>query len=91
MHPEEYYSILRKHGNLHVYGEGWDALDFKSETKAFVKSQCSFKLSEARMLSLTSEKVGFKTTYAVEYSGVEIRCIVIVQHKCFSPNASDVS
>ena len=24
-------------------------------------------------------------------SGVEIRCIVIAQHKCFSPNASDVS
>ena len=25
------------------------------------------------------------------YSGVEIRYIVIAQHKCFSPNASDVS
>ena len=25
------------------------------------------------------------------HSGVEIRCIVIAQHKCFSPNASDVS
>ena len=24
-------------------------------------------------------------------AGVEIRCIVIAQHKCFSPNASDVS
>ena len=24
-------------------------------------------------------------------TGVEIRCIVIAQHKCFSPNASDVS
>ena len=27
----------------------------------------------------------------VAFAGVEIRCIVIAQHKCFSPNASDVS
>ncbi|GFO31833.1 4-diphosphocytidyl-2-c-methyl-d-erythritol kinase [Plakobranchus ocellatus] len=31
--PEEYYEILRRHGNLHCYLEGWQSYDFKSATK----------------------------------------------------------
>ena len=67
LHPNGYYDILRKHGNLYIYGVDWNAQDFKSETQNFVKSQRSFKLGDARMLSITSDKIGFKTTYAAEY------------------------
>ena len=67
LHPNEYYAILRRHGNLYIYGSDWNALDYKAETKAFIKSQRSFKLSEARMLSITSDQIGFKTTYSAEY------------------------
>jgi len=65
--PEEYYQLLRSHGNVHVYGQDWEAYDFKTETQAFVKSQKSFKLSEARMLEFRKEKLGFKAVYSGEY------------------------
>ncbi|KAK1889032.1 Phosphoribosyl-AMP cyclohydrolase [Dissostichus eleginoides] len=65
--PEEYHQILRSHGNVHVYGQDWEAYDFKTETQAFVKSQKSFKLSEARMLEFRKEKLGFKAVYSGEY------------------------
>ena len=35
--PEQYYSILREHGNLYVYGKDWNAFDYKSETSYFIK------------------------------------------------------
>ena len=63
--PEQYHAILRKHGNVHVYGEDWVASDFA--TQAFVKTQRPFKISEARMLDMSTVKVGFTTTYAASY------------------------
>ncbi|KAK0140925.1 Bifunctional epoxide hydrolase 2 [Merluccius polli] len=66
--PEAYYAILKQFGHVHVYGTDWKGLDFKSATKACVKSQKSFKISEARMLDLSTNKVGVKTCYNGEYS-----------------------
>ncbi len=65
--PEEYYVILRNHGNVHIYGQHWKAYDFKAETQVFVKTQKSFKLSDARMLELRNDKLGFKAVYNSEY------------------------
>ncbi|CAL9702359.1 unnamed protein product [Knipowitschia caucasica] len=65
--PEEYYEILQNHGKVHIYGQHWQAYDFKEETRAFVKAQKSFKLSEARMLELKNGKVGFKAVYNGDY------------------------
>ncbi|KAK0154977.1 hypothetical protein N1851_002695 [Merluccius polli] len=66
--PEAYYAILKQFGHVHVYGTDWKGLDFKSATKACVKAQKSFKISEARMLDLSTNKVGVKTSYNGEYS-----------------------
>ena len=63
--PEEYYKLLQAHGN--VYDIDWQAFDFKSKTQALLKSQRLFKLSEAWMLLLNSDQIGFKTTYASGY------------------------
>ena len=45
--PEQYHAILRKHGNVNLYGEDWVASDFKSATQAFVKTQRPFKMTYA--------------------------------------------
>lgn len=66
--PETYYDILQQFGHVHLYGTDWKGFDFKSATKACVKSQKSFKISEARMLDLSTNKVGVKTSYNGEYS-----------------------
>ena len=66
-HPEEYYKLLRAHGNVYVYDIDWQPFDFKSQTHTLLKSQRSFKLSEARMLLLNSDQIGFKTTYTAGY------------------------
>ena len=61
--PEEYYTILRKKRNLYVYGVvNWHASDFKTKTQSHVKSQQSFKISDALVISLEGNKVNFKTT-----------------------------
>ena len=65
--PEQYHAILGKHGNVHVYSEDWVASDFKSATQAFVQTQRPFEISEARMLEMSTVKVGFTTTYAASY------------------------
>ena len=72
--PEEYYSILRNHGNVYVNGKDWGAFAFKSAMKAFVKGQKTFKLSEARMLELKNDQVGFKT---VQWGILLSQCIKI--------------
>lgn len=65
--PEEYYDILRNHGHVHVYGQDWQAYDFKKAAQVFVKPQKSFKLSDARMLELRNDKLGFKTVYNSDF------------------------
>ena len=66
-HPEEYYELLRAHGNVNVYDIYWPALDFKSQTHALLKYQMSFKFSKARLLLLNSDQIVFKTNYAAGY------------------------
>ena len=42
-------------------------------------------------IRITSNQAGGRKGMSTTDPGVEIRCIVIAQHKCFSPNTSDVS
>ena len=63
MLPEEYHDILRKHGNLHVYGEDWQSFDFKAATAALCKAQRSFKISEEKVISLDGNNILFKQSY----------------------------
>ena len=67
LHSEEYYELLREPGNVYVYDIDWLAFYFKSQTQALLNSQRSFKLSEAKMMLLHSDQIGFKTTYAACY------------------------
>ena len=61
--PEDYVDIMKDHGVVHKYGEDWSAKDFKEATKANVKQQRSFKLSEARVVEINSDQIGFKPSY----------------------------
>ncbi|KAK5853343.1 hypothetical protein PBY51_007136 [Eleginops maclovinus] len=65
--PQEYHALLQQFGNVYVYGTDWKAFDYKSATKECVKAQRSFKISEARMLDLSTNKVGMKVAYNGEY------------------------
>ena len=64
--PGKYYEILKRHGNVYVYGRDWQAFDFKATAQAFLKSQKTFKISEARMLMINGDQLGFKTVYSGE-------------------------
>lgn len=54
-------------GHIHVYGTNWEVFDCRSATADCVKAQRSSKISAARMLDLSTNKVGFKTAYNGEY------------------------
>ena len=55
--PDEYRDILSRHGKVLVYGQDWSALDFKSEVKKFVKATKTFKISEAKKLLISSDRL----------------------------------
>ncbi|KAK0151969.1 hypothetical protein N1851_006668 [Merluccius polli] len=63
--PEEYVSILWKHGTVHQYRKDWECYNFKREAATFTASQRSFKISEARVLNICGDKLGFKPVFAV--------------------------
>lgn len=65
--PQEYHTLLQQFGNVYIYGTDWKAFDYKSATKECVKTQRSLKISEARMLDFSTNKVGMKSTYNGEY------------------------
>ena len=65
--PSEYLEILRKHGNVHVYGENWQCYDFKAAAASQCCSTRSFKISQARVLEINSDKLGFKPVYASDF------------------------
>ena len=65
--PKEYYAVLRNFGNVYIYGEDWEAYDYKSASNKCLKAQRTFKISEARMLDLSTNKVGFKPVFNAEY------------------------
>ena len=66
--PSDYYEILKRHGHLHVYNEEWNCYDFKAAVDKLCVSTRLFKISEARVLEINSEQLGFKSTYCSEYS-----------------------
>ena len=61
--PDDYYHILRKHGTLLIYGQDWDSKDMKAKTAELVKSVRTFKISEARQLTIRNDKLDVKTSY----------------------------
>ena len=63
--PEEYLAILRNHGTVHTYGDDWEAFDYKNEVKRFTKTKRGFKISEAKALQITSDRLGFLSVYTV--------------------------
>ena len=65
--PEEYCSILKRFGNVYVYGEDWESFDFRSATQHHLKAKKPFKISDAHMLRFISGQVGFKTSYSADY------------------------
>lgn len=65
--PSKYVQILSKHGNVLVYGKDWHSYDYKSAAASYCKSQRSFKISDAKMLRVNSDKVGFKQVYGGDF------------------------
>lgn len=55
---------MRKHRNIHVYGEQWQCCDFKSAAPKHCSSTRSFDISHARVLEICGEKLGFKQHYS---------------------------
>ncbi|GFO04519.1 hypothetical protein PoB_003102400 [Plakobranchus ocellatus] len=70
--PEEYYDILRRHGNLHCYLEDWQCYDFKSATKGHIKQSRAFKLSEAKCVEITTSGLGVKGTYSSNFTAYPV-------------------
>ena len=66
--PTEYIDMLKHHGRVRVYGEDWCSYDFKGEVRRHVKQARSFKLSEARVLSIDGDQLGLRPTYNGEFS-----------------------
>ena len=58
---------MRKHGNVHVYGEHWHCYDFKTAAGKHCASARSFKISDAKVLEINSDRVGFEPQYSGEF------------------------
>lgn len=65
--PEEYNNILQKHGTVYQYGKNWQCYDFKEAAARFTTTQRSFKISEARVLQISGDKMGLKPAFAGEF------------------------
>ena len=65
--PAEYFDILKRHGNVHEYGKDWVCYDFKTEAATFTKTQRSFKISDARVLQVAGDNLGFKAAYGGDF------------------------
>ncbi|GFO01252.1 hypothetical protein PoB_002775700 [Plakobranchus ocellatus] len=61
--PEAYHEILAKHSSVHLFQRDWLAYDFQTAAASHIKQQRSFKISEAKVLQLHSDQLGFKSTY----------------------------
>ena len=57
--PSEYIEIMRVHGTVHVYGADWNCYDYKTAATKHCSSSRSFKISEAKVLEINREKLGF--------------------------------
>ena len=65
--PSDYHAVLRSHGTLLIYGDDWKAQDFKATTSRLTKTTRSFKISEARVLEICGNELGFKSSYHGEF------------------------
>ena len=65
--PSDYHAVLRSHGTLLIYGDDWKAQDFKAATSRLTKTTRSFKISEARVLEIRGNELGFKSSYHGEF------------------------
>lgn len=65
--PSDYVNIMNKHGNVHVYGEHWQCYDFKAAAAKHCSSTRSFKISDAKVLEISGDKVGFKQMYSGDF------------------------
>lgn len=65
--PDEYSDILQRHGIVHQYEKDWQCYDFKKEAATFTKTQRSFKISDARVLQICGDKLGFKPVFSGDF------------------------
>ena len=66
--PEDYHLILAKHGNVYEYGTDWQCLDYKASAAEFCKPKRTFRISDAKVLHIDSDKLGFKQVYGGEFT-----------------------
>ncbi|KAA0703634.1 hypothetical protein E1301_Tti015520 [Triplophysa tibetana] len=66
--PEEYCEILRKHGTVHEYGKDWQCYNFRDQAARFTNSQRTFEISDARVLQVSGDTLGFKPAFTGEFS-----------------------
>ena len=66
--PADYITMLKKHGNVHVYGLDWICYDFKSAASLHTKSRRQFKISAAKVIEINDNKLCIRVTYAGVYS-----------------------
>lgn len=65
--PSEYLSILGKHGTVFEYDKDWQVYDIKQEVKRLTKAARSFKLSEAKVVKLSENKLYLNEAYSGEF------------------------
>lgn len=65
--PSEYVNIMQRHGNVHIYGQHWQCYNFKAAAAKHCVSSRSFKISDARVLEVSGDKVGFKQLYSGDF------------------------
>ena len=66
--PEGYHQILAKHGNVYEYGTDWQCFDYKASAAEFCKSKRTFRISDAKVLRIDSDKLGFKQVYGGDFT-----------------------
>lgn len=75
--PNEYYSILNKHGHVTEWGKDWFSYDMKAKAKDMIKAKLPFKISQTRILHYTV--VGSRALKTIEISVQEVYSTAPVQ------------
>ncbi|XP_030609214.1 uncharacterized protein LOC115796882 [Archocentrus centrarchus] len=65
--PDEYTNILQRHGTVHQYRKDWQSYDFTKEAASFTTTQRTFKISDARVLQISGDMLGFKASFTGEF------------------------
>ena len=66
--PEGYHQILVKHGNVYEYGTDWQCFYYNASAGEFCKSKRTFRIGDAKVLHIDSDKVGFKQVYGGDFT-----------------------